>query len=214
MLEGSYTKQFDVFWNDYFVKTWLHTYDPHTWNISTWLGNEDQGVASQLLNRTNNAVERFNRTMNETFPVAHPSVAQFVLAIRDLSQQYVNKMDNIRNVLKRKPKHKCATLHSIPDDYYKFVPSRSATSSTSTQLSRLHTVRGSLVNTIHKDDDDDVFYRVTDVTLQRIRNEDVLVAHRIEHPTAKRPKTGATLRTDAVSVQEICEYSNINIEEI
>ncbi len=66
----------------------------------------------------------------------------------------------------------------------------STTSSTSTQLSRLHTVRGTLVNSIHKDDDDDVFYRVADVTLQRIRNEDVLVAHKIEHPTAKRPKTG------------------------
>jgi hypothetical protein len=45
------------------------------------------------------------------------------------------------------------------------------------------------VNSIHKDDDDDVFYRVTDVALQRIRNEDVLVAHRIEHSTDKRPKT-------------------------
>jgi hypothetical protein len=99
--------------------------------------------------------------MTEEFP------AQFVLAIRDLSEQYSQMVDNIRHALKRKPRHKCATMHSIPDDYYELIPSKSAiiNNGKSTQRNRLHTVRNVLVISIHKDDDDDVFYRVADVTL-------------------------------------------------
>jgi hypothetical protein len=152
--------------------------------------------------------------MNEEFPVAHPSMAQFVLVIRDLSNQYSNKVDQIRNDLKRKPKHKSVTIHSIPDDYYEFIPPKPGSKNVSTDRSRLHAVRTVLVDSLHKDDDDDVFYRVTDVTLERIRNEEVLIAHRIEQPTSKRPRGGATLRSDTISVNEICQYSNINVEEI
>ena len=54
-LKDSIRSKFDSFW-DYFNKTWLKYYDPKTWNISENVAGVQQ--------RTNNALERFNITMN------------------------------------------------------------------------------------------------------------------------------------------------------
>ena len=55
-------RQFDLFW-EYFVKTWLETYDPELWNIERFKDNWED-----IQNRTNNALERFNREMNAKLP--------------------------------------------------------------------------------------------------------------------------------------------------
>jgi hypothetical protein len=59
--EVDYKDKFDLFWR-YFVSTWLQRYDPQTWNIHHILGRERP---ISIVNRTNNALERYNRELNE-----------------------------------------------------------------------------------------------------------------------------------------------------
>jgi hypothetical protein len=51
--------KFDKFWR-YFFKTWLRDYDPTLWNISAMTAS-GKVVPFELINRTNNALERYNR---------------------------------------------------------------------------------------------------------------------------------------------------------
>jgi hypothetical protein len=42
-----------------------------------------------------------------------------------------------------------------------------------------------------------------------------LIAHRVEHPTSKRPRrAGMAQRTDLISVEEIFEYNHIDLEYV
>jgi hypothetical protein len=60
-----------------------------------------------------------------------------------------------------------------------------------------------LVNSIHKDNDDDVFCRVvTDLTLERISNQEVMVA------TKNRAQVFLFLRTVVISVEDIGELTS------
>jgi len=52
------------FWK-YFTKTWLNTYDPRTQNINNILRRESPKEI--MVNRTNIAIERLNRTFQSEF---------------------------------------------------------------------------------------------------------------------------------------------------
>jgi len=55
---------YDSFWK-YFSKTWFNTYDPRTWNIDNILCRESP--EENMVNRTNNAIERQNRNFQSEF---------------------------------------------------------------------------------------------------------------------------------------------------
>eukprot|EP00957_Ditylum_brightwellii_P141001 10742170-Ditylum_brightwellii.AAC.1 len=50
-----------------------------------------------LQNHTNNALERYNRHLNEIFPKAHPNLPAFVTVLKKESNRVVTKLDQIRN---------------------------------------------------------------------------------------------------------------------
>eukprot|EP00644_Phytophthora_capsici_P018272 jgi/Phyca11/127414/e_gw1.68.156.1 len=54
----------------YFRRTWIETYPPEIWNVC--------GINRQLVNRTNNPLERYNRELNNEFPTRRPSIRTFV----------------------------------------------------------------------------------------------------------------------------------------
>ncbi|KAG6971717.1 hypothetical protein JG688_00004306 [Phytophthora aleatoria] len=51
------------------------------WNV--------HGMDLDIVSRTNNPLERFNRELNAAIPSAHPSLAAFVSTIDGLSQRYL-----------------------------------------------------------------------------------------------------------------------------
>ena len=71
------------FWS-YFNDTWMKRYDFETWNISAIIENEEE-----IRNRTNNALESFNRRFNERFPVAHPNLHRFIAVCKEISMEKV-----------------------------------------------------------------------------------------------------------------------------
>ncbi|KAJ0398289.1 hypothetical protein ATCC90586_007230 [Pythium insidiosum] len=88
----------------YFRHTWLKLLPPSLWNIS--------GIRRDIVARTNNPLERFNRQLNAGFSSPHPSIAQFVYAIDDISRRYVKLRDDIIRGLAKPPMRE--TRPSLP----------------------------------------------------------------------------------------------------
>ena len=79
------------FW-EYFESFWCASADfMETWNII-----DPDESHYDLQNRTNNALERYNRAMNDLFPTPHPSLLLFVQTIESEAREQVQRMDDIR----------------------------------------------------------------------------------------------------------------------
>ena len=74
------------------------------------------------MNHTNNALERYNRRMNDFFANAHPNICSFAEVIRDEFKFYEERCSEIRQnssgVLFREPELNTNTLLS---DFNKFI---------------------------------------------------------------------------------------------
>ncbi|KAK1940193.1 hypothetical protein P3T76_008516 [Phytophthora citrophthora] len=84
------------FWK-YFKRTWIKKFVPEWWNI--------YGLIEDIVNRTNNPLERYNRTLNEAFLVPHPDVIQFISVIERQSRKNVRFIEDISNRRARAPEH-------------------------------------------------------------------------------------------------------------
>lgn len=89
-----------------------------TWNI-TALQEDDIDIT----NRTNNPLERYNRRINEAFPVAHPNLLQFVHVIRDEAKRYCQMIENIKKGIETSPKHERSYNIEIPSLFKTFKTS-------------------------------------------------------------------------------------------
>jgi len=89
LVDATVPSSYNFFWN-YFTKTWMHDYDPLTWNLNAFENDEDI-----LINRTNNPLERYNRALNELLPT-HPTMAVFVEGIQNEARKYVDLLENIK----------------------------------------------------------------------------------------------------------------------
>ncbi|OWZ09198.1 hypothetical protein PHMEG_00018138 [Phytophthora megakarya] len=98
------------FWG-YFQQTWLEQYNVSVWNVA--------GLNSELVARTNNPLEMFNRELNDRFPKPRPSMATFVGVIKTLSAEYVQRLTDIPRGRARRPTRKRIQLPApinIPED--------------------------------------------------------------------------------------------------
>jgi len=92
----------------------MKTYKPRYWNV---FDVEDRA----LVNRTNNALERFNRTIKDKFPNAHPNMSMFLTAIREISADYVQEYSNTLRGQSKKGKHGKPSQFEFPEDYEEYV---------------------------------------------------------------------------------------------
>ncbi|ETO66963.1 hypothetical protein F442_15842 [Phytophthora nicotianae P10297] len=84
------------FWK-YFKATWIKKFVSAWWNTN--------GLGKDIVNRTNNPLERYNRTLNDAFSVAHPDVTQFISVIEAQSRAYVRLINDISNRRTTAPAH-------------------------------------------------------------------------------------------------------------
>jgi hypothetical protein len=71
-------------------------------------------------NRTNNALERFNRTIKETLGT-HPPIQKYVDGIKQISIDYVQRIENIRKNRERAPTYVSNRVSELPEDFYSWV---------------------------------------------------------------------------------------------
>ena len=113
----------DSFWR-YFKKTWIVEYYPKYWNISLYKDTNDL-----LRSRTNNPLERYNRTSNDMFPNAHSSMPRFVTTIKGESQRYEKMLKDIEEIRQEHlfiflhlwVHHKAVEIPDIPREYYMYT---------------------------------------------------------------------------------------------
>ncbi|GMF25099.1 unnamed protein product [Phytophthora fragariaefolia] len=78
--------KWNEFWG-YFDRTCIKSYPIEVWNI--------YGMNNELIARTNNPLERFNRKLNSRFPTPHPSMASFVAVIKTMLAEYVRRVADV-----------------------------------------------------------------------------------------------------------------------
>ena len=203
--EGQDKVKFDSFWK-YFVATWMTQYNPEDWNIHR--GRNSDLPADEVLNRTNNPLERFNKKLNGYFAARHPTMVQYVMGIRQISIDYVAELANIRRGHARPPVHQALTRHSIPADYEAFTSDMALAKSRYGQLSEYRF----LENTNHYDPDDQMIYKITRVQWwERRKGEAYIVAHRIQ----SKYQRGYCIDVpdeDFISIKEAMEYTGLTMD--
>lgn len=123
LVVGDKAKQFDEFWA-YFIETWCDgRYKITDWNIYALLGKEEEG---ELINRTNNALERYNRVLKSKFRAPHPGMVDFIEVIKKLQVDEFTELQNIKRGVSVPPMHEDVYKPSIPYDYYCFTPPKLA----------------------------------------------------------------------------------------
>ncbi|KAG3115396.1 hypothetical protein PI125_g5574 [Phytophthora idaei] len=87
------------FWS-YFRTAWLGRYDTGLWNVHSM---HEQGI--EIVNRTNNPLERYSWTFGEKFPTPHPSVLAFMETAKQESLRFVRLSNDIKMGLQEPPNH-------------------------------------------------------------------------------------------------------------
>ncbi|POM80007.1 Hypothetical protein PHPALM_2207 [Phytophthora palmivora] len=67
--------------------TRLEQYDVSVWNVF--------GLSNELIARTNNPIETFNREINDRFLKSRPSMTTFVGVIKTLSAEYLRRLADV-----------------------------------------------------------------------------------------------------------------------
>lgn len=105
-----------VFW-EYFRRTWLILYSPELWNIYRFRNDWDK-----IQNRTNNALERYNRVMNEKIPAGKPSMPKFIDGIKELSLDQLKKLEDIKQKRINPANRNEMAFYYPPSEYDRFNP--------------------------------------------------------------------------------------------
>ena len=87
-IDESDKSKWDEFYK-YFDDTWMDDSVFDVWNNSKARENR-----VEIQNRTNNALESFNKQLNSEFPAAHPNIFHFIETIKRLSSQKVLEIND------------------------------------------------------------------------------------------------------------------------
>ena len=112
-LSRSELRKWKIFWEEYFEKQWIPLLE--VWSLYDPTGNNDSVKA--IVNRTNNALEKYNRRFNDRFSKGTPSLAEFIGVVEEESRYYAKKLRNIRRGIERPIEYAKANIPKIPDAY-------------------------------------------------------------------------------------------------
>jgi hypothetical protein len=96
--DGSRGK-WNEFWR-YFVTTWMQKYPVESWNIHEMLQ-----LNSEIVNRTNNPLESYNRAFTSEFNRSHPPLMAFLDVCKKESYKYVRQFNDVRAGIQEPPRH-------------------------------------------------------------------------------------------------------------
>ncbi|EGZ27035.1 hypothetical protein PHYSODRAFT_468181 [Phytophthora sojae] len=109
---GSKTK-WNTFWK-YFLKTWTQRFDVTTWNV-----HEMVRCGVDIVNRTNNPLEKYNRDFASRVGT-HPSLLTFIEGTKQEAARYLQRIDDIKKGLQTAPQHAPPVVPGIPAGYADF----------------------------------------------------------------------------------------------
>ena len=107
-------EKFNSFWS-YFVNTWIREYPADLWNFT-----RSPSARDNMVNRTNNPLERYNRTLNQAFPCAHPTMDHFITTINAEARRYARLLEDIQRGYATAPPHLPVPVPTIPPSYHNY----------------------------------------------------------------------------------------------
>lgn len=104
--------KWSMFWT-YFTKQWMPILK--SWNIC--IGN--YGDIKEVVNRTNNRLESYNRKINALFP-KKPSLIEFIEIMEAESRNQAGILDDYRSGKKKEREMLSQTIPTIDNSYHDF----------------------------------------------------------------------------------------------
>jgi hypothetical protein len=157
-------EKLDKFWT-YFVRTWMNTYDPNTWNVHS-ITTAHWTAQDILINRTNNPLERHNRTLNTNFPSAHPNMVNFVTTLRQEANNFATQLAHIQRGHQAPNQHQAPTIYAVPAEYLAFRQERIDANNASSAVAANNASTES--GTAHHQSDDDSSVIFEQLTLSNV----------------------------------------------
>ena len=105
-------EKWDIFWK--YFDYWMRIVP--IWNIC----EGDDGEYLELTNRTNNALERYNRHFNDLFKKKKPSLIEFEQICEKESRFQAGQLRDIRGGKRLEVERDSATIPEIDPEYYIF----------------------------------------------------------------------------------------------
>ena len=109
-------KLWEHFW-EYWMKQWLPLLDV----LSLFDPTGENSGFKDVVNRTNNALESYNRRFNGKFKKGVPSLPEFIGVVEKESRYYATKLANIRRGLETRPVYQELPIPKIPQTYTDYV---------------------------------------------------------------------------------------------
>ena len=103
----------------YLEKTWFRYYSVADFNVYDLSLKSLAGTLTEedIINRTNNPLERFNRRFNNHFPNRDPQMDVFVTVLKEISQEYVDDLQRIQRQAMTCPKRVPPHFPAMPEDF-------------------------------------------------------------------------------------------------
>ena len=93
------------------------------WNFSDIT---DDSSKAKLVNKTNNALERYNRHFNSLFGTDHPQLVAFVIILRDEADRIVQRLEDVDKGREQPPEYPEPVFPKIPDEFWEKVGMKKA----------------------------------------------------------------------------------------
>ena len=88
--------------------------------IPLWNVTEADESQVQLVSRTSNALERYNRFFNNIVPRAHPNLIVFVAALLDEAHRIIQRLEDVRSGREIPPVYEDISYPDIPAEFESF----------------------------------------------------------------------------------------------
>lgn len=105
-------KKWDSFWA-YFKRVWMKI--DEIWNINDYISKGNVDVY-ELLNRTNNALERYNKKLKNEIGTS-PSLSHFFEGLKQQAVNHKNELKAMADGISEAPKMAEINIPDIPDEY-------------------------------------------------------------------------------------------------
>ena len=115
-LDEDEVAKWDEFWV-YFKHQWIPILD--SWNIS-----DENGEYKNIMNRTNNGLESYNKQINALFTHT-PSLLEFCAVMEQESRRVARRLQDIDSGTVDRPTYNDVTIPKIPRAYHKWVKDNS-----------------------------------------------------------------------------------------
>ena len=88
--------------------------------LDMWNMPELEEEEFELANKTNNALERYNREFNNIFPSKHPNLLVFAPRLRTEMDNQKQRLENCRKRRQTPPIYQAVSFPAIPKEYSDF----------------------------------------------------------------------------------------------